>query len=139
MIRRPSRSTLFPYTTLFRSVLIMGWLLLLMAVVLVAVCLVTRNLLRQRSEEHTPDLQSHCYISYSVFFLNDTATIEIYTLSLHDALPICADHGLAVVAHGRRAGGGLSRDPQPVAPEIGRAHARPPVTLLYLVFRVFFE
>src|SRR3712207_8137881 len=25
----------------------------------------------------------------SVFFFNDTATTEIYTLSLHDALPIC--------------------------------------------------
>src|SRR3712207_7137825 len=24
------------------------------------------------------------------FFFNDTATTEIYTLSLHDALPICA-------------------------------------------------
>src|SRR5260221_7522495 len=27
----------------------------------------------------------------SLFFFNDTATTEIYTLSLHDALPICAD------------------------------------------------
>src|SRR2546430_9302400 len=26
----------------------------------------------------------------SLFFFNDTATTEIYTLSLHDALPICA-------------------------------------------------
>src|SRR2546430_11384446 len=26
----------------------------------------------------------------SIFFFNDTATTEIYTLSLHDALPICA-------------------------------------------------
>src|SRR2546430_11596212 len=26
---------------------------------------------------------------YSLFFFNDTATTEIYTLSLHDALPIC--------------------------------------------------
>ena len=26
---------------------------------------------------------------FSVFFFNDTATTEIYTLSLHDALPIC--------------------------------------------------
>src|SRR3712207_4174860 len=26
---------------------------------------------------------------YFVFFFNDTATTEIYTLSLHDALPIC--------------------------------------------------
>src|SRR2546430_7615608 len=25
------------------------------------------------------------------FFFNDTATTEIYTLSLHDALPICSD------------------------------------------------
>src|SRR5690606_41678240 len=27
---------------------------------------------------------------FSVFFFNDTATTEIYTLSLHDALPICS-------------------------------------------------
>src|SRR3989449_11693679 len=27
---------------------------------------------------------------YLFFFFNDTATTEIYTLSLHDALPICA-------------------------------------------------
>src|SRR3712207_8415510 len=27
----------------------------------------------------------------SFFFFNDTATTEIYTLSLHDALPICCD------------------------------------------------
>src|SRR5258708_14739077 len=27
----------------------------------------------------------------SLFFFNDTATTEIYTLSLHDALPICGD------------------------------------------------
>ena len=26
---------------------------------------------------------------FSIFFFNDTATTEIYTLSLHDALPIC--------------------------------------------------
>src|SRR3712207_7463382 len=28
---------------------------------------------------------------YVIFFFNDTATTEIYTLSLHDALPICPD------------------------------------------------
>src|SRR3712207_7769860 len=27
-----------------------------------------------------------------MFFFNDTATTEIYTLSLHDALPICQLH-----------------------------------------------
>src|SRR5258708_22373301 len=34
------------------------------------------------------------------FFFNDTATTEIYTLSLHDALPICAVAALPGV-HGR--------------------------------------
>src|SRR5688572_31098579 len=29
------------------------------------------------------------FVSLSFFFFNDTATTEIYTLSLHDALPIC--------------------------------------------------
>src|SRR5258705_6869798 len=34
------------------------------------------------------------------FFFNDTATTEIYTLSLHDALPICSfGHGLAELRH----------------------------------------
>src|SRR5476651_1396310 len=28
-------------------------------------------------------------VAYGVFFFNDTATTEIYTLSLHDALPNC--------------------------------------------------
>src|SRR2546429_8388976 len=30
-----------------------------------------------------------CTFIISFFFFNDTATTEIYTLSLHDALPIC--------------------------------------------------
>ena len=34
-----------------------------------------------------------------IFFFNDTATTEIYTLSLHDALPICC-HGLEVISGG---------------------------------------
>src|SRR2546427_13002987 len=33
-------------------------------------------------------LTSPLHISSSFFFFNDTATTEIYTLSLHDALPI---------------------------------------------------
>src|ERR1043165_5307901 len=90
MIRRPPRSTLFPYTTLFRSLLGLKAL--------------DRGVLRQgqtvlhdgvpvgetRSEEHTSELQSRGLISYAVFFFNDPATTEIYTLSLHDALPISA-------------------------------------------------
>src|SRR3712207_6876421 len=48
-----------------------------------------------------------CHRRYLFFFFNDTATTEIYTLSLHDALPICerlrpvpmlgAQHGLVIV------------------------------------------
>src|SRR2546422_9686862 len=34
--------------------------------------------------------------SISFFFFNDTATTEIYTLSLHDALPICCTADLGV-------------------------------------------
>ena len=30
-----------------------------------------------------------CVYTFIFFFFNDTATTEIYTLSLHDALPIC--------------------------------------------------
>src|SRR3990172_5482362 len=87
MIRRPPRSTLFPYTTLFRS-------------------RAERKLSSDRkggrdTEGHngkpryprrdrksTRLNSSHGYISYAVFFFNDTATTEIYPLSLHDALPI---------------------------------------------------
>src|ERR1035438_6925965 len=141
MIRRPPRSTLFPYTTLFRSGQARG---------------PVRGLHDHagygrrppsRSEEHTSELQSlrhlvcrlllekktssgthhffpsclhhlsrryrsgtvaialyshgytgctGCPAFYPLnpvhpFFFNDTATTEIYTLSLHDALPIYQD------------------------------------------------
>src|SRR6516225_9678363 len=96
MIRRPPRSTLFPYTTLFRSDADYTFL--------------NEPLARHygipgiRSEAHTSELPSHVnlvcrlllekkkhiflFFSFSFFFFNDTATTEIYTLSLHDALPI---------------------------------------------------
>src|SRR5256885_8749626 len=49
------------------------------------------------------------------FFFNDTATTEIYTLSLHDALPICLDcrgcHAGADRAAALAAGAGAGRSP----------------------------
>src|SRR2546422_6432355 len=36
----------------------------------------------------------------TIFFFNDTATTEIYTLSLHDALPICAPSECPTSAYG---------------------------------------
>src|SRR6185503_8408598 len=137
MIRRPPRSTLFPYTTLFRSP--MG---VIESMALMPVCSGSWTLLDRKSTRLN---SSHGYISYAVFclkkkkrnhvlkafdekknqpavirtighaslvnfkhsnhsvlrnndtdtklhcfffFFNDTATTEIYTLSLHDALPI---------------------------------------------------
>src|SRR5437764_14740534 len=35
----------------------------------------------------------HLYYALCIFFFNDPSTTEIYTLSLHDALPICVPSG----------------------------------------------
>src|SRR5258708_40138734 len=52
------------------------------------------------------ELVAQKYGTSSFFFFNDTATTEIYTLSLHDALPISRGfgqprHRLSRCAHGR--------------------------------------
>src|SRR5258708_11047502 len=54
MIRRPPRSTLFPYTTLFRSPAVTST----MPVPATLVCCATIATLPVRSEEHTSELQS---------------------------------------------------------------------------------
>src|ERR1051326_9337663 len=76
MIRRPPRSTLFPYTTLFRS--------------LAARYLnknrdrrVTWVMRRERSEEHTSELQSHSFISYAVFCLKKNSTHVSFQQHVH--------------------------------------------------------
>src|SRR2546423_1964857 len=43
--------------------------------------------------------------SYTFFFFNDTATTEIYTLSLHDALPISMARRQAASPSGERSHG----------------------------------
>src|SRR5690242_10152501 len=142
MIRRPPRSTLFPYTTLFRSTHAVlrpvRWLAVLVA--LAALLMVPAAQDQQAADAAGTDAcgtidrkstrlsSSHMSISYAVFclkkkknnqhqlppphtratnptslnrtlcqfvystlfFFNDTATTQIYTLSLHDALPIYA-------------------------------------------------
>src|SRR3990172_6754630 len=126
MIRRPPRSTLFPYTTLFRSV------------IFVSVGVIDsgkfkglseiENLRRaKRSEEHTSQLQSPLHLLFPLFFFNDTATTEIYTLSLHDALPIC---DLCLRGRDRLRQVQRSQRDRESAPreEIGRAHVSTPVT-----------
>src|ERR1043165_8848326 len=107
MIRRPPRSTLFPYTTLFRSVCLIASAIAFVASVRTAADNRARLDAWTRSEEKKSELPSRGLISYAVFFFNDTATTEIYTLSLHDALPICVPDRLGdrvrrVGAHGGR-------------------------------------
>src|SRR6202030_4172329 len=55
MIRRPPRSTLFPYTTLFRSPHTM-----FSSAIAVPHTMFSESLAPQRSEEHTSELQSPC-------------------------------------------------------------------------------
>src|SRR2546430_11050880 len=56
------------------------------------------------------------------FFFNDTATTEIYTLSLHDALPIC-DGGAGFAGDGRKphAGASIEAQPAPLMSPTGRS------------------
>src|SRR3712207_7905867 len=67
MIRRPPRSTLFPYTTLFRSDVVEPPVLVPGVVqrqdVRMAEAGRDPDLLEERSEEHTPELQSRQYLA----------------------------------------------------------------------------
>src|SRR3712207_7960594 len=62
-----------------------------------------------------------------IFFFNDTATTEIYTLSLHDALPICAVDDPAVVGEdlGQHAGEHDQQQGEPAAEDHGPADHPP--------------
>src|SRR2546425_8334361 len=65
MIRRPPRSTLFPYTTLFRSVTILFGNVTNNGdrpVHEIQVQLEFKDVFNQRSEEHTSELQSLAYL-----------------------------------------------------------------------------
>src|SRR5262249_60534448 len=75
------------------------------------------------------------------FVLTAATTTEIYTLSLHDALPICGPGGVEVEHRGLLGAGGAGPDgdergPLPGGggpaggrrPEVGRAHVWTPVT-----------
>src|SRR5687768_17695092 len=65
MIRRPPRSTLFPYTTLFRSVLILQSRARKQAVFRTfchGVLGMNADIRRSRSEEHTSELQSRLHL-----------------------------------------------------------------------------
>src|SRR3712207_4933025 len=156
MIRRPPRSTLFPYTTLFRSLSLftesgdpaqwphvahtlyfqqalraLGRLHAcaprIEAVLAARQTLGDAALLRRGVEgadsKSTRLKSSHAQTAYALFFLNDTATTEIYTLSLHDALPISKP-----VHRGGRSCPMAACGAHAVLPA-GAARARPPARL----------
>src|SRR2546422_3680789 len=65
MIRRPPRSTLFPYTTLFRSQAtqdLVGAVRPLVLLAFVGPAVASVAALRIRSEEHTSELQSRLHL-----------------------------------------------------------------------------
>src|SRR2546429_2138011 len=67
MIRRPPRSTLFPYTTLFRSSVIFGALAAFSSPTSISTLIAPPvslgvNFFHLRSEEHTSELQSRLHL-----------------------------------------------------------------------------
>src|SRR3712207_7594945 len=88
MIRRPPRSTLFPYTTLFRSLTQIGALIgTIMAANVFVVIIPKQKLIiadlvagrEPRSEEHTSELQSRQYLVCRLLLEKKKTTI-IYSL-----------------------------------------------------------
>src|SRR3712207_8437429 len=96
---------------------------------------------------------------YYFFFFNDTATTEIYTLSLHDALPISVRRVVHAVGPGERAhrvrragdplgvGDGADRvggeregdDPRALAEQRSEEHTSELQSRQYLVCRLLLE
>src|SRR5205823_13062539 len=85
-------------------------------------------------------LFSYCifFFLFSFFFFNDTATTEIYTLSLHDALPICRQ-GSAVGRDGHVIHAGVRVLPFRPTPLRSEEHTSELQSLAYLVCRLLLE
>src|SRR5688572_32634056 len=84
MIRRPPRSTLFPYTTLFRSSQKQSWVRMKVAC---SVRSVFQAQQRRRSEEHTSELQSQSNLVCRLLLEKKkkkqiTRNIKYYTTSI---------------------------------------------------------
>src|SRR5687768_18148967 len=88
MIRRPPRSTLFPYTTLFRSIncldiaasmiRLCGAMLRWCGEFQRATCLVPESRRTSRSEEHTSELQSRLHLVCRLLLEKKKKQIENY-------------------------------------------------------------
>src|SRR3989337_1048275 len=87
----------------------------------------THTVRRRRVAGTSYHIVSRVTLLFFFFFFNDTATTEIYTLSLHDALPIYRKSTRLNSSHGSisYAVSGV----QTCALQIGRAHVLTPVTV----------
>src|SRR2546429_3921249 len=92
MIRRPPRSTLFPYTTLFRSIVYMGSVdvarqqpnVLRMKALGATVRPVESGAKTLRSEEHTSELQSRLHLVCRLLLEKKKKKTNAPPLSQHD-------------------------------------------------------
>src|SRR5260370_24418339 len=98
MIRRPPRSTLFPYTTLFRSLTLRISMLMVLLLLLSGRGRGSGHLrhlgcLGSRSEEHTSELQSHlnlvCRLLLEKKKTNTRTTWERHS---HPSVRLLPDH-----------------------------------------------
>src|SRR2546422_8632582 len=97
MIRRPPRSTLFPYTTLFRSLLgLTDFALALPRVVLLLLLAALWQPSTARSEEHTSELQSRLHLVCRLLLEkkknNTNAAVDLLRQAacVRDTLPVHA-------------------------------------------------
>src|SRR5438477_7996477 len=91
MLRRPPRSTLFPYTTLFRSPVVQ-----LPAAEAAAKLRQPGEPSDGRSEEHTPELQSHVNLVCRLLLekKNDAGTSDTVCTVAANVDRTCNQHGL---------------------------------------------
>src|SRR2546429_6901363 len=81
---------------------------------------------------------SCCVMPYLFFFFNDTATTEIYTLSLHDALPISHEVAIERLGDARVLVRLAIHHVTPVAPR-SEEHTSELQSRLHLVCRLLLE
>src|SRR5437762_11206019 len=99
MLRRPPRSTLFPYTTLFRSpralILLAGALAPQAAYPQIAVVVNRANpVTNLRSEEHTSELQSPMYLVCRLLLEKKKKTDKLLEQKATETISLCTPNSL---------------------------------------------
>src|SRR2546430_11589234 len=96
MIRRPPRSTLFPYTTLFRSCWQLGGIYTVLRTKAQAMLDRWGD---DRDRKSTRLNSSHSQISYAVFCLNKQGTVSLVFSSITNAFLYALFHVCIIMIH----------------------------------------